>query len=72
MLVLTRRVGEAILIDGNIRIAVVSLRGKQVRLGIEAPSSVAIHREEIHGRSGQKPTDPSSPSGSNGPPGPAS
>lgn len=47
MLVLTRRIGEAILIDGGIRISIVAMRGKQVRVGIEAPPTINIHREEV-------------------------
>lgn len=47
MLILTRRVGEAILIDGGVRIVVLGVDGGGVRLGIEAPSSIGIVREEI-------------------------
>jgi carbon storage regulator len=47
MLVLSRKMNETIVIDGNIRITVVDIRGKYVRLGIEAPEWVAILREEI-------------------------
>jgi carbon storage regulator len=48
MLVLARRIGEEIVIDGDIRLTVVSVRGKTVRLGIAAPPSVPVDREEIH------------------------
>lgn len=48
MLVLTRKVGEGIKIDDDIYIRVVQLKGKQVRLGIEAPRDTKIHREELH------------------------
>lgn len=48
MLVLTRKVGESITIDDNIKIRVVQLKGKQVRLGIEAPKETKIHREEVY------------------------
>ncbi len=48
MLVLTRKVGESISIDDNIKIRVVQLKGKQVRLGIEAPKETKIHREEVY------------------------
>lgn len=47
MLVLTRRVDEAILIDGNIRITVTRIFGDKVRIGIEAPREVRIAREEL-------------------------
>ncbi|MHB1424598.1 MAG: carbon storage regulator [Gemmataceae bacterium] len=50
MLVLTRRLGEEIVIDGNIRITVVSVKGDRVRIGIEAPPTVLIDRQEIHER----------------------
>jgi carbon storage regulator len=47
MLVLSRKLNEAIVIDGNSRIMVVDIRGGQVRLGIEAPAEVPILREEL-------------------------
>lgn len=47
MLILSRRVGEAILLDGGVRIVVLGLDGGGVRLGIEAPPSVGIVREEV-------------------------
>jgi carbon storage regulator len=50
MLVLTRRVGETIVIDGDIRVTVVSVQGDKVRLGFQAPEYVRIDREEIHER----------------------
>ncbi len=50
MLILTRRIGECITIGDQIRVYVVGIRGKQVRLGIEAPSDEIIHREEIYQR----------------------
>lgn len=50
MLVLTRRVGEFIVINGNIRVAVVALSGNRVRLGIEAPTTIGIQREELRDR----------------------
>jgi carbon storage regulator len=50
MLVLTRRPGEEIVIDGNIRVTVVSVRGDHIRIGIEAPPSVVVDRQEIHER----------------------
>jgi len=50
MLVLSRKLNETIVINGNIRVTVVGLRGNQVRLGIEAPDSIAIFREELFDR----------------------
>jgi carbon storage regulator len=47
MLVLSRKTDESILIDGHIRITVLAVRGGQVRLGIEAPRSVRVIREEL-------------------------
>ena len=48
MLVLTRKLGESIAIDDHIKIRVIQIKGKQVRLGIEAPKETRIHREEIY------------------------
>jgi carbon storage regulator len=53
MLVLTRRVGEEIVIDGNIRVMVVAVNGDKIRLGIIAPSSVTVDRKEVHDRRGE-------------------
>jgi carbon storage regulator len=47
MLVLSRRTGEEIVIDGGIRIRVVSVKGNQVRIGVSAPRSVAVDRQEV-------------------------
>lgn len=50
MLILTRKVGETIRINDDISVTVLGVKGSQVRLGIEAPESVAVHREEIFQR----------------------
>lgn len=50
MLILTRRVGETIVINKNVRVTVLAAKGNQLRLGIDAPSNVEIHREEIFDR----------------------
>lgn len=50
MLVLTRKVGEKIQIGDSISVLIMDVKGKQVRLGIEAPSEVKVHREEIYQR----------------------
>lgn len=47
MLILTRRVGEALMIGDDISISVLGVKGNQVRIGIDAPKDVAVHREEI-------------------------
>ena len=50
MLMLTRNIGKAVIIGGNIRVSVAQVNGCQVRLGIEAPRGVIVDREEIHAR----------------------
>ena len=48
MLILTRRVGESVMIGDDIVVTVVEVRGDSIRLGISAPRSVDVHREEVH------------------------
>lgn len=50
MLILTRRIGETIVVDDDIQITVLAVKGNQVRLGIKAPDHIAVHREEIYER----------------------
>jgi carbon storage regulator len=50
MLILTRKLGESITIGDDIKIQVLEIKGKQVRLGIQAPKKYSIHREEIYQR----------------------
>lgn len=50
MLILTRKLGESITIGDSIKITVLGIFGRQVRLGVEAPPSVIVHREEIYKR----------------------
>lgn len=61
VLILTRRLGQTLVFGPNIRITVVGIRGTQVRIGIEAPKSVSVHREELYERiqrGEQKPREP--------------
>ena len=50
MLILTRRVGETLMIGDNVSVTVLRVKGNQVRLGVNAPADVSIHREEIFER----------------------
>ena len=50
MLVLTRKLGESIVIGNNVRVTILEMQGKQIRLGIEAPSEVPVHRGEVYER----------------------
>jgi carbon storage regulator len=50
MLILTRRVGETLMIGDEVTVTVLGVKGNQVRLGINAPKSVAVHCEEIYAR----------------------
>lgn len=50
MLILTRRIGETVVIGDNVNITVLGVKGNQVRLGVNAPKEVSVHREEIYQR----------------------
>ena len=50
MLILTRRVGETVMIGNEVTVTVLAVKGNQVRMGINAPRTVAVHREEIFER----------------------
>ncbi len=50
MLILTRRVGEAVMIGNEVTVTILGVKGNQVRVGVNAPRDVAVHREEIFER----------------------
>ena len=58
MLILTRRVGETLMIGDEVTVTVLGVKGNQVRIGINAPKDVAVHREEIYQRIKRENEDP--------------
>lgn len=62
MLILTRRVGESLMIGNEVAVTILGVKGNQVRIGVRAPKHVSVHREEIyeriHGESEPPATDP--------------
>jgi carbon storage regulator len=50
MLILTRRVGETIMVGADVKVTVLNVNGNQVRVGVSAPKDVAVHREEVFER----------------------
>lgn len=61
MLILTRRVGETLMVGDEVSITVLGVKGNQVRLGVDAPKTIAVHREEIYARIQQEKNGGQSP-----------
>jgi carbon storage regulator len=64
MLILTRRVGETVMIGNEVTVTVLGVKGNQVRIGVNAPKDVAVHREEIYERIKREQDQDSNVSGS--------
>lgn len=60
MLILTRRVGETLMIGDEVTVTVLGVKGNQVRIGVNAPKDVSVHREEIYERIKKEQSDPHS------------
>ena len=61
MLILTRRVGEKVMIGDDVSVTVLRVKGNQVRLGVDAPKSVSVQREEIFNRMKSEGEEPGAP-----------
>ena len=58
MLILTRKVGESLLIGDDVSVTILNIRGNQIKVGIKAPKEVSVHREEIYQRIQQSKEQP--------------
>ena len=54
MLILTRRIGETLMIGQDVEVTVLGVKGNQVRVGVNAPKQIAVHREEVYSRIAQE------------------
>ena len=57
MLILTRRIGETLMVGDEVTVTVLGVKGNQVRLGVNAPKEIAVHRDEIYQRIRQEQAD---------------
>ncbi len=66
MLILTRRVGESLIVGDDVTLTVLGVKGNQVRIGVNAPKTVSVHREEIYQRIQREKNGESDPNTANG------